>query len=175
EGGRRHPRREIELAAGPGQRTRIGRLHANELGRRGPRRVAPDSVALVPIQTADDMDDSLALVTHLRVDAMRDRDARPDEMVVLQRTHRDVLPDPDGRPPGCNWDQGEAFRSTLVPDTLEPARAVEPVEYRRPPVVRRAGCADRQHRRLLLRKVDAVVASVPDVPHADRLVRARVE
>src|SRR4029453_10121339 len=62
-----------------------------------------------------------------------------------------------------------------APRMLAPARAVEVVEHRRAPVLRLAGAAYREDGCRLLREAHTAVARIPDVPHADRLLRAVVE
>ena len=75
-------------------------------------------------------------------------------------SNRDLLTEKIGKFPRGGG-SADAFVGLTLADVLEPARAVESLEHRRPPVVRRVRRADREHRRLLLRETHAVVATRP--------------
>src|SRR5437667_9706381 len=96
-------------------------------------------------------------------------------MVVLECDDGDFLRDEIRALSRLSRHELVALERGLVPHVLEPARPVESIEHRRAPVVRTVWGADRQYRRLLLRKADAAVMCIPDVADADSFLWTRIE
>jgi hypothetical protein len=137
---RRHgeARFDVEVALGD-ERVRVLPRRAREGGRARLRREAPRGVGLVSLEVLGR--DRDAVLRHLdasqRAAVVRvpDRDARPDEVPVLERLDGHVLPlhvpsllrrgRKERVAPGGGWGQ-----------LLQPAAAVEDVERRRAPVER---------------------------------------
>ena len=112
EGQRGDSRRDVELAPGSGEGPWIHRRHAHELLRSRLRRVAPDRVVLAAVQPADRERDALPLVGRAVTEIIRDRHARADHVVVLERGDGHLLPDrgslgraqPAVRAAGAGWE-----------------------------------------------------------------------
>ena len=164
---------EVQFAAGSRQRPWIRRWHAGELLRRRPWRVAPDGVMLIPVKAANDAGDALALVRRRSSQVVRDREASPDHVIVPESHDGDLLAK-EPRALRCRL-QLATLPRRLGPHVLQPARAVEPVEHRRTPVVRPLRRTDREHRRPLLREAHAVVVGIPEIPDAHSFLWARIE
>src|SRR4026207_1348502 len=85
--------------ARPGERPWIDRRDTHELLRRRAWHVAVNAVVLAPLETAADTEHTLALVGSLARQIVRDRHARTNDMVVLERGYRDLLAEKIGEFP----------------------------------------------------------------------------